>query len=773
MATVTDDPERIATQVPARLRAKRKPKGEAPLPTLGADAPAVDGNAGKEIGASGTVNMMGIISGVELNARLVPPEGLKVYDEMRNLAQVHASLYIVKAPILSSTPVVRPPKDGDATDQAIADFCQASLFKPRSMRISWRRVFEHLLTRLDYGVSVSEKVWQYDHETGTWRLRKIAPRLAPTLWGWEQDKDGELVHVIQQAFKPDLSYTTMPMPAAKCLISSHQREGDNYWGRSILRSAYFHWWALTEMLRIGVVRADRWGVGIPKAKFTSVDAWANTKLVNQVKKALKALRSHEKAWVMEHPEVEFSMLQMNGTDGGVKLSDDIEFHAKMIIQNVLATFLSGQADGMSTNRTSKLADIFSSVLELVAGDIAEDLDEQVIAELCDLNFVMAGREYPHVEFTNIADTDLEALADQVGRLAAIGFITPSAEDEDFFREQYKLPPRAADAPTPPGPPEDPGVDPNADPNDNPDAADDETPALRLKDDGRLLGRAPTSVETFCLRAPETYARNLNQTALALEKRLTAIRKLQFDKLAEAIVKRDARTTTKAFTDLRPDNFTIPEKGLVKQALRKTHQAAFADGRRKIRQELARQGATVPLRMTQDVDEWNVLELAGKKKPQPTLPNTASAATSALSTSASVTAERLNDAWFNRVLDVATRLRRTGVRGQGLVTEMWKALENELSSGLRGTARAEVNEAFGLGRGVEAQINEDDIEKAVWSCLLDVDACQPCIDRDGTEATLDSQEYADNPVPYKNCDGNKGGGDACRCQWLYLAKDRTV
>lgn len=778
----TTDAGQIANALPPATRTPRTRRGAASTAERDARREA-------ELGASGTENMLGVISSIETLPALIPPDGLRVYEEMRNLAQVNASLYIVKAPILSSTPVVRPPKNGDLVDQGIADFCQAALFGPGGMRLSWRRVFEHLMTRLDYGVAVCEKVHRYDLESGTWRVAKLAPRLARTIWQWNPDPaTNELASITQQAYRADMSYKQVTLPAQKCVVSTHQREGDNYWGRSILRPAYFHWWAITEMLRIGVVRADRWGVGIPKAKFTTQEDWTNRTLVAQVKRALKALRSHDRAYVMEHPGVEFSMLELNGTDGGVKLTDDIDFHARMIIQNVLATFLSGQSDGMSTNRTSKLADIFSSVLELVAGDIAEDLDEQVLHELCDLNFVMQGRAYPHIEFTNIADTDLEALANQVGRLYAIGALTPTPDDESFFREQYKLPPRlegdvpeddAAD-----GEDDDPGAVPgpgrpkNARPpasagEDGEDDDEADQPALRLKGDtGVLLGRAPTAVEVFCLREPEAYARTLNATAITLERRLAEIRRVQFDRLAAAIAKKDARTSTGAFTDLRPDNFVIPERGLARRAIRETQIEAFADGRRKVRQELARQGSAVSLRLTSDAHEADILQLA-KKKPQPTQPTTASTAKSAIATSAAVSAERLNDLWFNRILEVATRLRRTGITGQKLVAEMWTALENELSAGLRGVARAEVNEAFGLGRGVEAQVQSDEIEKAVWSCLLDVAACDPCVQRDGIEATLDSEEYTAHPVPYAGCEGNKGGGDACRCQWLFLLKGRTV
>lgn len=829
--TTIADPGRIAHQLPASMRRAPVRARQTPAPRTakppakakrGEGAPPAPPTA--ELGASGTQNMHGIITGEEYLPALAPPQGLHVYQEMRNFAQVQASLWLVKAPILSSTPVVTPPKDGDATDEAIADFVYNALFAPKAMRVSWRRAFEHLMTRLDYGVSVSEKVWRYDQESGTWRLAKLAPRLATTIWEWRQDPaTNELATIFQQALKADGSYGQIYMPASKCVVSTHQREGDNYWGRSILRSAYFHWFAIMELLRIALVRADRWGVGIPKAKFTAPEGWTNPILVAQVKRALKGLRSHEKAWLLEHPHVEYSMLNLAGNDGGIKLKDDIDFHATMIIQNVLGTFLSSQSDGMSTNRTGKLADVFSAMLELVAGDVAEDLDEQVVRELCDNNFVMDGRGYPTVGFTNIADTDLEALVDQYTRLVAVGGIRATRDDETHFRELHKLPPNTDDDDDPD---DDDGGDDKARPrrsatkDDDEDDGDDpalsaradadpacyhckgsglnperamsdpegqlpcrvcRSAALRLKArrDEPLLARAPTAIETYVLRDPEQLARSLNTKTDALESQLGAIRRLQLEQLLAAIAKKDARKTTRAFSDLRPDEFNIPERRLTAKAIREAQLATFADGRRQVRLELARQGAAISLRLTSTAAECEILELADPKRKkkrlaeQLELPETAAAARTVITTSAKVTAERLNDAWFNRILEVAGRLRRGGSTGEALTRDVYKALESEIGTGLYGTAKAEINEAFGLGRGVEAKVQSDEIEKAVWSCLLDVASCPPCVARDGIEATIDSEEYRMNPVPYKDCDGNKGGGDACRCCWIFLMKARTV
>lgn len=769
---MSHDAGQIAAEIPAKSR--RKSAGK--LPETKRTPPA--GDDAQELGTSGTENMMGIISGAEYLPALVPPHGLKVYDQMRrSSAQVKASLWIVKTPILSSTPVVQAVDKSDPVNVGIADFCQAALFGPGAkMAVKWREVFEHLMTRLEFGVSVSEKVWRFDRPSSTWRIHKIAPRLATTLSGWKMAPGtSDLAFVEQQAFRPGGSFDPILMPTSKCLISTYQREGDNFWGTSILRGSYMHWFYLMELYRIDMVRADRYGAGIPKAKFTTADAWNNTKVVSQVKRALRALRSHERAYLLEHPEVDFSVM-VPGSDGGARIKESIDHHAQMIVQNVLASFLSSQSDGMSTNRTFTLSDIFSSVIEMVAAEVAEDLTDQVIRELCDLNFVMEGRPYPKVVFTNIAHDDLEALTTQLTRLSAVGAYTATPEDEAHFRNMYKLPERKEPIDTPE--PEATEPDPDDEEGDEEPTPDDDKARARVlaarRKDEPLLGRAPTPLERVLLRDPSRRATRLNQISTRLETRLTAVRRLQLDQLVAAIVAKDARATTAAFTDLRPDEFRIPEAKLTEKAITDVQKEAFAYGRATVRQELVRQGARLSVRARAVEEDCRILAAGSSaKKPQPARPDTAAAARSALLTSAKVTAELLNDIWFGRVLETAVRIRRGGATGKELAKGVWNALESELSGGLWGKAKAEVNEALGLGRGIEARIHGDEIDTVVQSAIFDVNLCDECEKVDGEEMEYGSDRMYELMPPYSRCEGNKGGGDACRCEQLYLLKDRTV
>ena len=71
------------------------------------------------------------------------------------------------------------------------------------------------------------------------------------------------------------------------------------------------------------------------------------------------------------------------------------------------------------------------------------------------------------------------------------------------------------------------------------------------------------------------------------------------------------------------------------------------------------------------------------------------------TSATITAERLSDAWYGRILETALAERRAGTQGEDLHAAVQERLFEEATKPPMGEARAEVNEAFAVGRAVEA------------------------------------------------------------------------
>lgn len=91
----------------------------------------------------------------------------------------------------------------------------------------------------------------------------------------------------------------------------------------------------------------------------------------------------------------------------------------------------------------------------------------------------------------------------------------------------------------------------------------------------------------------------------------------------------------------------------------------------------------------------------------------------------------------------------------------------------GRARAEVNEAFAVGRAVEAQTVADQIDVVEYSPLMDEHTCGACAKIDGEQFPFGSARYYETMPPYRGCHGSRGRADACRCVHPFLFKGRTV
>jgi hypothetical protein len=762
----------------------------------------------EERGASGTENFGGIIVGEEYNPLLMPPSCFRIYDEMRmSDPTVQASLEIVKTPLLSANWTVQAPEDPSPQEQEVADFCQSAIFQRGAMSTTWAYLLEHALMQLDFGVMPFERVWTLGADQRI-RLRRLAPRLPKTIQKWHVDETegtGEL-RALEQLAQKDGKFQNLTIQADALTVFVRRREGDNWWGRSILRSAYKPWFYLCQAEKAEAVRIFRYGVGIPMAS-RDKDYQPQAGELEKVEQIAKGIVSHERAYIVTHTGWSWSILTPSGGTGGDTSSRvAIEGHSKSIMRNVLAEFMSGGGDGLNSGRTRTLANVFSSALYTQADNICDVLNLSVIKPLCDFNFQMGGGEalrYPVVVANDVTDIDVKQMADVLARLCAIKIVTPDDDLEGFLRELLGLPAMSEDAKgksrervvVPPGfeskpgkkkpgkeDPDDGGGD---DPQDDPEPTDvvKEKAARALRDarpaiaaakaarvytlNGRDYCRPPTNFELRVFSLAEVPDRLDEQTAdLMLD--LRDIRRRQLAKLASQIAKKDARTSTGEFTDLRPSQFSVALKADVERAI-KAHALGVANyGSDQVRVELERQKAerdgmelAVP-RLTPARYPIEHFALAGAGKNKTT-------ARSALTTSAKVATEAETDYWFNRILETATRIRRGGTQGDELEQAIQAALQSEMDTGLKALAKGELNEAFSIGRATEASALADEIEKAEYSCLLDANSCDPCVEMDGKTYDVGSADYLKAMPPYVECLGNKGRPDACRCLYLYHLK----
>lgn len=469
---------------------------------------------GGEYGATGTPIFGGFIAGEDYNPQLDGAKALLVYDEMRRSdAQVNATMRVLKLPLKAASWDIDPP-DGstDPQDQAIADFCASALFDDDAMAHPWGYAMHHILLKLDFGVSILEKVFTVG-ELGEIRFHRLAPRLPKTIFRWIVDPEtGALEAVVQFAPKGG-AYQYLTIPAMYAAVFCHEREGDNYFGRSVLRSAYQHWWRKKQLYDLDSVRLDRYGIGIPRAAIDKDHRPTDAELA-QIKKILKSLRSHDKGYLIQPWGVVFDILTpaaggRGGASGGF---DSINHHNFMISANILAAFLNDpSASKGSKAHTQTLADIFQDSLQAIADDTGGDILSQLVRPLCDLNFDMTGRKYPVVRASGLDSVDGNDLAVAFQRLGPSmanprGFVSPDDDLEDWFRDQFNAPPRSAAATATAAPPADGGVE---DPNPTGTAASPDTPgaAVSSKPARQTPAASPSGASRLASGAQTTEAKD--------------------------------------------------------------------------------------------------------------------------------------------------------------------------------------------------------------------------------------------------------------------------
>lgn len=399
---------------------------------------------GGEYGASGTLNAFGQIYNEDYNSLFDGKNGLVIYDQMyRSDAQIGAATDIMTHPIRAARWIAEYPKDATAKEKGITDQLNEILFESGEWPDgeSWDFYLRHLLLRIPFGFGFVEPVWIYDEDMGILRWKRLAPRLPRTVDKFNPNPDGTLKEIVQYVAAPGTaSFEHRTIPSDYSLISVRERLGDNYFGQSIYRRLYKHWFYKDDAYRIDGVRLDRFGVGIPVAKIEEGHIVEDDEL-DEIELTLIALRSHERAYIIEPPKVSFRIMVPEGGHGGVTgLMDSVKHHNGEIVRGVLATFLSDHAEGLNTNRTRTLADVFMHALRGEAGSVAGDIRSQLVRRWCLANFDMSDARIPEVKVLGIGDMPPEALSEVLAPLVTAGLITAEDDLEDALRKMMGLGP---------------------------------------------------------------------------------------------------------------------------------------------------------------------------------------------------------------------------------------------------------------------------------------------------------------------------------------------
>ena len=376
-----------------------------------------------EIGDSGTSIYDGIIE-EEYNSDLQGNDGITIYEKMRKSdATVKASLLVCTLPIRAANWYIEP-ADEDKQNKDVAEFVENNLFD--GMSITWDDFLRQALLMLPFGVMLFEKVFKI--EDGKILYKKFAPRLPKGVQTWEtiDKKDGITWNKIDGK---DVS-----IPIEKLLIFVNEKEGDNWWGNSVLRASYKHWHFKDTFYKLEAVAFERQGLGIPYANMPKGAGDAEDLVAEKV---LRNMRVNEKAYALIPDGYEMGFFDMKGSTTKSP-KEAIMHHNREIVLAVLAQFLELGATASGSRALSEdHSSLFYLSLEAISKHICDILNNYAIPQLVDLNFTV--KEYPKLKFSKIGSVDANALSTAIQRLTQAGALKPDDKLERHLRSLFDLP----------------------------------------------------------------------------------------------------------------------------------------------------------------------------------------------------------------------------------------------------------------------------------------------------------------------------------------------
>lgn len=384
----------------------------------------------------------------ETNPALVWPKSVAVFDKMRREdAQVGSVLRAVTFPIRRTTWMIDPAGARDEVVDLVADSFGLPVKgreRPAPTRTRDRFDFdEHLrlaLLELVFGHSVFEQVYRLDDD-GMVRLRKLAWRPPRTISKWDVAADGGLV-AVEQWGAPG---RTVRIPVDKLVVYVNEREGANWVGTSLLRTAYKNWLLKDRTLRAQAVGVERNSLGIPVYKGAPPPdglspaealAWVEAQKTDGLALA-KATRAGQEAGASIPAQAEFALMGVTGNRADT--DKPIRYHDEQIARAVLAHFLNLGTETGSWALGSTFAEFFVGSLNAVALHVANTAQAHVVEDLVDLNF---GPAEPAPRLVPATIGEEQAItADAVKALVDCGALRTDRALEEYLRQRYKLPPK--------------------------------------------------------------------------------------------------------------------------------------------------------------------------------------------------------------------------------------------------------------------------------------------------------------------------------------------
>lgn len=767
-------------------------------------------STGNAKGRSGTVNTRGFILDTEFNRLLRWPLNLDQYDMMEKTdPTVRWMLALLSTPMRAALWEIEPPEKPTAEEMEATCFARHAIFE--ELDGGWDEHLRQALTLFKMGHSVFEEVFdvrdiQFDvdpiDEEGEPKhisrsatvLSELGPRLQRTIYQWNVDpaKPSQLKEIVQR-LADGRSPNTCEIDADQLLVYTNEKEGDDFRGISILRSAWKSWFTKAELQNIEAIAFER-TAGLPVV-YPPSDAGKDQ--LDSVEEAVKKMRQGENvylimpgpkqqardaigqgdAWLVEDLAVDASA-GMSAEFGNAITRYDTE-----MARNVMASFMQL---GMQETGARATADVqqdpYYQAIEAHVGYIEDVFSERVIRRLVDLNYSVD--RYPRLVASKIQAKNVQVVAEAIASLVGAGAVNPDKplhaylrdlldapeEDPDYEEEQQKKAEQIAAAAPPPGQPGGPD-DPNrgkppapGKPAAPPRKAEPGKPvAASRRGLRRLLRRKDPEMDTepvtfgqFMPSRPlrgvehhiawQSISDTLDNAQLDIVSIGERVMEGQLTAVTGAVDEAVERADIKAIEAVRFD--PAPLAAALEDELHRIYATGQSDVRAEVRRQqvaLADEGREVPEAMAD--------REPGEPPQVPTSRTEIAAIITALATQlAEGGSEAMARAMKQRALKtLAQRAKTADTPGENPLAELRAALRKQ--------APLAANRIYNLGRmdEVKSLHYRGMVPVVIRSAVLDANTCEACEAEDGSIF----RPEAAPPLPDPFCDG----GDRCRCIYI--------
>lgn len=387
-----------------------------------------------------------IIDPLDPNADLRFPSSIPIYDDMRKTeGQISSLLRACSLPIISA----RWNLNNDGVKSDVVDFVRAQLGlgltgtarqRRRRQGIVWTDHLREALLCLPLGFMPFEQVYAPGPPAKPIRdldvvlhLRKLAPRLPRTVTQIHVARDGGLAGISQAPLSPN-GFGTMAqdvfIPVDRLVFYVLDKEGADWSGTPILRTAYKHWLINDTLTRMSAQIVERNGMGVPKITYDpSVMSKEDAdKIGSDFRIGATASLSLPIG----------STAELMGVSGSTYDPLPLmKHHEQAMSKAALAMFLDLGHDAGARSLGDTFLDVFTSSLQAIADAIASTATEHIIRDLVELNF---GPDEPYPVLTagdlsankGITTTAMKELVDA-------GIIKADDDLEAYTRERHGLP----------------------------------------------------------------------------------------------------------------------------------------------------------------------------------------------------------------------------------------------------------------------------------------------------------------------------------------------